>query len=183
MTILSRRSGILNWKIGILQMLANYRFIWGVSFVSDQIVSGMLNCDGRYARWVLVILLVLIALTVFLGLIGNFTLAKFILAGVGPLTPAFALGIREYKEHNKYAAQLDKLKEYVESLWNKALSGADPDELTRDSRTLQDEIYNLRRTSLLIFDWVYRLLRKEDEKLMNTAADEMVKKALEFLRG
>ena len=135
----------------------------------------------RYARWVLVILLVLIALTVFWGLIGNFTLAKFILAGVGPLTPAFALGIREYKEHNKYAAQLDKLKEYVESLWNKALSGADPDELARDSRELQDEIYNHRRTSPLIFDWLYRHLRREDEELMNKAANELVTEALKSL--
>ena len=137
----------------------------------------------RYASWVLVVLSVLTVLTLFLGLIWNFTLAKLILGVVGPLMPAFVIGIREYKEHNKYAAQLDKLREYVESLWNKALSDANPDELTRDSRKLQDEIYNLRRTSPLIFDWVYGLLIKEDEKLMNTAAGVMVKKALESLRG
>ena len=136
----------------------------------------------RYANRVLIVLLVLIVITVFLGLIGNFTLVKFILAMVGPLTPAFALGSREYRDHKKCAAQLDKLKEYVESLWNKALNGANPDELTRDSRALQDEIYNLRRTSPLIFDWVYRFLRKEDEELMNKAAEEMVKEALKSLQ-
>ena len=135
----------------------------------------------RYANRVLVVLLVLTALTLCLGLIGNLTLAKFILAMLVPLMPAFVRGIWQYKEHKEYAAQLDKLKEHVESLWNKALSGADPDELTRDSRKLQDEIYNHRRTSPLIFDWLYRHLKKEDEELMNKAANELVTEALKSL--
>ena len=137
----------------------------------------------RYASWVLVVLSILVVLALFLGLIGNFTLAKFTLTVVAPLMPAFILGIREYKEHNKYATQLDELKKYVESLWNKALSNANPDELTLNSRELQDKIYNHRRTNPLISDWLYKHLKKKDEELMNTAADEMVKKALESLRG
>ena len=137
----------------------------------------------RYASLVLVVLSVLTVFTLCLGLIGNLTLAKFILAMGVPLMPAFLRGIRQYIEHKKHAVQLDELKKYVEILWNKVLSDANPDELTRDSRKLQDQIYNHRRTSPLIFDWLYKHLKKEDEKLMNTAADEMVKKALESLRG
>ena len=135
----------------------------------------------RYANRALVVLSVLIVLTLFLGLIGNFTLAKLISTVAAPLMPAFVIGIREYKENNKYAVQLDELKKYVESLWDKALSNANPDELTRDSRKLQDEIYNHRRTSPLIFDWLYKHLRKEDEEVMNEAANVLVTKALKSL--
>lgn len=135
-----------------------------------------------YANLVLVVLSIVPILTLCLGLIANLTLEKFILAMVVPLMPALSRGLRQYVEHKEYAARLDTLKKYMESLWNKALSNANPDELTRASRELQNEIYNLRRTSPLIFDWLYERPKKEDEKLMNIAAGEMVKKALESLR-
>ena len=137
----------------------------------------------RYAKWVIGSVLVVLIVVVSLGFIDGLTLQKIILAVVNPLMPAFVLGIQQYKEHIESATRLDKLKEYADGLWEKALSNANPDELAHDSRELQDEIYNHRRTSPLIFNWFYRHLRKGDEGLMNTAADEMVKKALEFLRG
>ena len=136
----------------------------------------------RYAKWVIGGVLVVLIVVVFLGFIGGLSLEKIILAMVNPLMPAFALGIRQYKEHTESATRLDKLKEYAEELWEKAVGDANPDELTRDSRELQDAIYNHRRTSPLIFDWLYRHLRKDDEELMNKAADAMVKDALESLR-
>ena len=86
------------------------------------------------------------------------------------------------KSTPRSATRLDKLREYAEGLWNKALSDVNPDELTHDSRKLQDKIYTHRWTSPLIFDWLYKLLRTEDEKQMNKASDELVKEALESLR-
>ena len=136
----------------------------------------------RFASWILVILGVLIVLTLCLGLIGNLTLEEFILAVATPLMPAFILGMRQYNEHKKSAEQLDKLRGHLERLWNKALDNANPEELNRASRELQDAIYNHRQSRPIIFDWVYRLLRKEHEKLMNKAAEEMVNEALESLR-
>lgn len=135
----------------------------------------------RYANLVLVVLSIMQVFTLCLGLIANLTLAKFILAIVVPLMPTFIRGIRQYIAHRQYALQLDELKQYVETLWNKALSDANPDELIRDSRTLQDQIYNHRRTSPLIFDWVYRFLKKEDEEVMNKAANVLVTEALRSL--
>ena len=98
------------------------------------------------------------------------------------LVNAFALGIRQYKEHVQSATRLDKLREYAEALWIKAIGEANSEVLTNDARELQDEIYNHRRTSPLIFDWLYKHLRREDEELMNRAAEDMVKEALEPLR-
>ena len=96
--------------------------------------------------------------------------------------PAFILGIRQYNEHKKSREQLAKLREHLDKLWNRALDNAIPEKLGVASRELQDAIYNHRRSRPIIFDWVYKLLRKKHEALMNKAADEMVNEALESLR-
>ena len=135
----------------------------------------------RYAKFLIVGFLMVLIVVASLAFIGGLTLDKIILAIVNPLMPTFVVGIRQYKEHIESATRLDKLKEYTEQLWKKAVGGENPDELTRSARELQDEIYNHRRTSPLIFDWLYKLLRKQDEELMNRAAEDMVKEALESL--
>ena len=135
----------------------------------------------RYAKWVIGSVLVVLIVVVFLGFIGGLNLEKIILAVANPLMPALVLGIQQYKENTESATRLDKLKEYAGELWKKALGNVNPDELARDSRELQDEIYNHRRTSSLIFDWLYKRLRKEDEEVMNKAANELVTEALKSL--
>ena len=135
----------------------------------------------RYAKWVVGGVLLILVVVICLGFIGSLTLEKIILAMINPLMPAFVLGIQQYKEHTESATRLDKLKEYAGELWKKALENTNPDELARDSRELQDEIYNHRRTSPLIFDWLYKRLRKEDEEVMNKAANVLVTEALKSL--
>ena len=132
-----------------------------------------------YANWVLVVLSLLAVVTLFLGVIRNFALEKFILAVVIPLMPAFVLGIQQYRGHKKSAERLDQLMKHVGRLWDKAYSDTNPEELTRDSRDFQDEIYNHRRTSPIIFNWIYKYFRKEYEGVMNKAANELITEALE----
>lgn len=91
------------------------------------------------------------------------------------------LGKKQFTAHKESATQLDKLKKHAEGLWDKALGGTSPEELTSKSRELQDEIYQNRSTNPLIFDWLYNLLRNKDEELMNKTVDELVKEALESL--
>ena len=137
----------------------------------------------RYTKWVIgVFLVVLIVVVTCFGLTRDWTLEKFILLVVNPLTPAFILGVRQCNENTKSAMRLDKLKEHAEKMWNKALKGENPEELTRASRDLQDEIYHHRRTNSLIFDWFYNFLKKEDEEQMNKSANELVNEALESLQ-
>ena len=135
----------------------------------------------RYAKVLIVGFLMVLIVVASLGFIGGLTLDKIILAVVNPLIPTFVVGIRQYKDHTESATRLDKLKDYSEQLWKKAVGTANPDELTRGARELQDEIYNHRRTSPLIFDWLYKHLRREDEELMNKAANELVTEALKIL--
>lgn len=136
----------------------------------------------HYANLIIWILVVLAVPILFFGIRGGFTFEEFILALAVPFTPTFVLGIRQYKEYTGSAARLDELRKYAERLWNKGLKGVSVEELTRKSRSLQDEIYNHRRTSPLIFDRLYKRYRKEMEEQMNRAMDKMIEDALEHLK-
>ena len=138
----------------------------------------------RYATWVVCsVLFILTAIVFCLGIIGGLTFEEFVLAVVNPLMPAIVLGRKQYKEHTESAMRLDKLKKYAEELWSKALNGWTPEVLAYNSRYLQDEIYNHRRTSPLIFNWLYNLLKNKDEELMNKTAEILVNEALASLRN
>ena len=115
------------------------------------------------------------------GIIGAFTLEKFILSVATPLMPAFVLLIQQHKNHTESVALLDKLRVHSENLWKKTLTGATPEEITAASRELQDSIYNHRRTGSLIFDWLYKHHRKDMEKQMKESANELIKEVLESL--
>lgn len=114
-----------------------------------------------------------------IGLIGGLTLEKFFLVVPAPLLPAVVLGIRQYKEHTEAAARLDRLRERSRELWNQTIRGKlTPQELTEESYKLQNEIYDNRRKNPLIFDWIYRRLRRKQEEQMNRGAEELVEEAL-----
>lgn len=135
----------------------------------------------RYALWIYSVLGSLSALVLLLGLLGGLTLEKFILAVLAPLMPAITLGLRQAREHREAAERADRLKEAPEDLWEMALQGATADELTKRSRQLQDEIYEHRRRSPLIFDWIYLRLRNAHEDQMNKGAQALVDEAMQAL--
>lgn len=136
----------------------------------------------RYVKWISVVLAALTVCALIFGMLDGLTFEEFILAVVPPLAPAFLLGCQQSRENKEFAANLDRLRTCVEGLWANALKNGDPDELTNASRELQDAIYNHRRTSPLIPDKFYDCLKKENEDLMNKAAEEYVKEAQDALR-
>ena len=126
--------------------------------------------------------LVFVCVTVLgLGFIGGMTVEKFFLAIVAPLLPAIILGIRQYSEQMEAASRLDKLKEHAEQIWADALSKPTSPDLIAKSRSLQDEIYENRKRSPLVFDWVFRRLRSDYEVQMNHGAEQLAEEAKEKL--
>lgn len=117
----------------------------------------------------------LVFLAVFgLSLRSGFTLDNFILKVLVPLAPALILGIRQYLEQTEAATRLDRLKEHADKLWAEALSGKSIDEISFGSRNLQDEIFENRRKSPPIFDFIFKRLRSGYEKQMNFGTEELV---------
>ncbi|MCE5306074.1 MAG: hypothetical protein LLG20_00370 [Acidobacteriales bacterium] len=137
----------------------------------------------RYAIWIAAFTGGIFLLTVVIGLVGHVTLDQFLLAGTIPFLPVLVIGIRQFTDQRQASTRLDDLKEHSERLWREALSGqVAEDELSRRSRTLQDEIFEQRRRNPLIFDWVYRRLRDEQEELMNQCASDLLHEARAALR-
>jgi hypothetical protein len=113
------------------------------------------------------------------GLIGGLTLEKFFLVVLAPLIPTVVLGIRQYIEHTEAAARLDRLRERSEELCSQAIRGRlTLQEVTEESYKLQNEIYDNRRRNPMIFNWIYRRLRRQQEEQMNRGAEELVEEAL-----
>jgi SMODS-associating 4TM effector domain len=67
-------------------------------------------------------------------------------------------------------------------MWAEILTGASDENVTRESRELQDEIFDHRRRNPLIFDWIYNLLRDGQEEQMNRAAAGLIEEAQTRLR-
>lgn len=134
----------------------------------------------RYSKWIIFILLALTVIVLTIGLVGGLTLEKFVLAVLAPLTPAFFFGLRQYNEHNEAAAKLDKLRENAEALVQQLISRRyTPLDIERESYSLQAQIYDNRRLSPLILDWLYSRLRNKDEEMMNKGAEFLVQDLLQ----
>jgi Flp pilus assembly protein TadB len=129
----------------------------------------------RYSKWIIIILVSLTIIVLLISLIGGLTLEKFLLAVLVPLIPAFVFGLRQYTEHNEAATRLDRLRENAEVLVQEVISGRyTPQDLERESYSLQTQIYDNRRRSPLILDWLYLRLRNKDEEQMNKGAESLV---------
>lgn len=139
-------------------------------------VSWDVQLKRRYARWVIVILVTLVVIICLLGLIGGLTLENVILSLVVPLAPTFIFGLRQYIEHNEAAKRLDRLGEKCQDLWQQVVNNRiSPQDLERESYNLQTKIYESRRRSPLVFDWLYERLKKKDEEQMNKTSEAMIK--------
>ncbi len=80
------------------------------------------------------------------------------------------------------ATRLDNLKEHAERLWADALSGKPEAEVTAKARGLQNEILENRKRSPLVFDFLFKRLRRDFEVQMNHGAAEFVAEAKQKLR-
>jgi hypothetical protein len=131
----------------------------------------------RYAASVIGVISVVTVLMVAVAFARGLTVDKFILAVVAPLSPALILAYRQYTEQMEAATRLDKLKEHAERLWADSCNRTARATLTNRSRALQDEIFENRKRSPLVFDWIFRKLRKDYDAQMNHGAQELAEQA------
>lgn len=70
--------------------------------------------------------------------------------------------IRQIKENEHSKSKINRLELKIENIWD-TIEIFDDDELTRLSRQIQDEIYDHRKSTPIVFDWFY-LLKKEEQQ-------------------
>ncbi len=95
---------------------------------------------------------------------------------LAPLTPTVVWIVREFKRQTEAADGVDRVRAEVGKLWASVVAtpSTPADELAAKAREFQDEIYDRRRTSPLVFDWVYALLKDRFEDQMNQGATDLV---------
>jgi hypothetical protein len=152
-----------------------------------RIICQRTNCwwDGKQRRaysyliigTVSCVFLILLAL----AMIGGISVEEFILKVIAPFAPALLLGIRQFSEQRDAANRLDQLKYHCESIWNSALSGKSKTALILMSRNLQDEIFDNRRKTLPVLDFIFKRLRNSFEVQMNYASEHYVQEAKKAL--
>jgi len=103
-----------------------------------------------------------------------------VLAVIVPLQPIIILGVRQYIEHNETAARLDRLRIEAENILQEAIDKKlSQQDIEKASYSLQAQIYDNRRRSPFIFDWIYARSKSKDEKLMNVVAEDLVQQFIQ----
>jgi hypothetical protein len=81
--------------------------------------------------------------------------------------------IRQIKDNKHSNAKIKRIKLKIENIW-KNIEKIDNSELDILSRQIQDEIYDHRKSTLIVFDWFYNLKKEEQQSSSNFSAQKMV---------
>lgn len=127
-----------------------------------------------YSRWIAGILILMVLVALGIGFGRQMTLEHFVLALLAPLFPSVLWLIKEYRSQQKAIESSERLRVRSEAVWARLMAGKIED-LALEARALQDGMFDRRRSSPAIFNWVYKLLRSGHEKQMNEAAAELVR--------
>lgn len=123
---------------------------------------GYSHRQRRWWAWISVAsVVVLFLLLLFVGMSATWTITQLFLGPV-PLFAPLIIGVTQNAvQHFEAAAKLDRLSRVAQMLWHDAQGGyIDEMVLAQRVRSLQNEIYHLRRDYLPVPDWWYKLLRK-----------------------
>lgn len=112
-----------------------------------------------------------------IGLVKGMLVLELFKYVIVPLAPALVVGIRYWKEHSDAADRLDQLREHLDSMWKEGLTGTSEEAMKVKSRSLQDEIFDHRKRSVPIFDWLFKKFRDKFEERAYQAVDLMAQEA------
>lgn len=111
-----------------------------------------------------------------IGIATGFTMEKFILAVLAPISPICIWGIKEVRKQSTIVTDGEHMVCHLDSVWRKVCSGKlTKEELESESRSLQNEIYDRRKGSAVHPQWLYRKKRNEFQRLMVEAANQLLK--------
>jgi len=136
----------------------------------------------RYCVVFLVLLLAMIAGACGFAIYHKWDADKIIISLVLPLFPTGIKLIREMNKHRSSAESAEKSKRMLEDIWKRAMTETIPPEtFRRESRALQDELFDRRSSSPSVPEWLYQWLQPEYERTMVLAAEGLVEKVKERL--
>lgn len=117
----------------------------------------------------------------FYALLLRLSLSDLLVTVIVPLTPLLAIATTQYLEQQDTLVRLDSLKLHCEKAWSYALTNGGTGDL-EDARAIQDEIFDLRRRSPFVFDFIFKRIRGNNESLMKAGISELVQEAKQKLK-
>lgn len=140
------------------------------------------NCwwDGclrkKFIKFINTISSVVFIFILVISLINELSLVSFFVNAFAPFLCLLTFTIRQNIQNKTSVANSEKLKNHCDTLWHRCLTTKDINEnqLKDLSRKLQDELYQHRSTSPLIFDWFYDKYKKDQETQTNYTLDKMI---------
>lgn len=131
-----------------------------------------------YSAFFLGSIVVMFVCSFLVALYLNWDFSHIVMSLIVPILPATLKLFREYRKHLDSATISDRTKTMLESTWIRAIEESVPiDELRDESRRLQDELYDRRKSSPTVPQWIYKRRLFEFEKNMRFASNQMVEDA------
>lgn len=132
------------------------------------------NLRVRYVIGIRYFLFFAALILLFYGFLNTLKLIDLALLG-SSLLPIFLFCIKQKSDQLDAVNRLNSFNSVITNLWNSILDGMVNDErLKESSRRLQDEIFEHRSKTPLIFDFIYDWFRTKDEDIMRRSNESLV---------
>lgn len=150
----------------------------------SRVICQRSNCNWdasqrRVFANILVVLLCVFVVAVFIAAkYYALSVEDFMLLVVIPALPLIKLLLTQNREHREALLKLENLKGHLEELWARTLLNPSDTTLATSSRIIQDEIFELRKRSPLVFDFIFSFLRSKLEGQMQFTSEHYESDAL-----
>lgn len=126
---------------------------------------------SKYGVSILICLAIIFAIVFILALVGGITVNSFILTVLFPLAPIFTIGFKQYLDNKKTTdIHRDLIKHINQSLTKIQKTNK------KKIRDIQNEIFNARKSSPLLFDFFYWFYKNSFESKAHQIVQNIKKK-------
>ncbi len=169
-----------NWYINPEEEKNNKYHFDDLPLPISRLICQRMNCwwDHSLGKGFITLIFILTVLLIVILVIYLFysgiALSQFCNGLLFPALPAIVITIRYIQDHLKANKKLNRLENKANTIWKQLVSSKTLD-MAIESRQLQDEIFDSRKTRQLIPDWYYNYLRIPYETKSYYSIEQMVK--------
>lgn len=125
----------------------------------------------RYNTWVWIVGCIFVTIMMSITFIFDLTAQNIFALVIAPCLPFIAVAAKTIQDNKEAISRLAEMKGAIENTWEEILQTRQiPKSLGTFSEHIQRGIFLNRQNNPLIFDWVYTLLRNDNESIAESSA-------------
>lgn len=113
-----------------------------------------------YAGWLSILMIVAGGTFVAIAIFADLEVRQLFVGPAYAFPTILLVAVKHYRDHRKAADNVDRLKGRLAALQAEANAAPDSIELLAKTRDLQTEIFHHRKDGPLVFEWFYKLFKK-----------------------